>query len=127
MSGRKSVNLQWDIACLFLTAFAFSACQSPQINVKNSTLLSPHDGNSVTSAKEIVFEDQSPENPQPQIKKVIEWDTASSSSIMPPAEVRETIDENCRKIGYDRGVIVSMSLFETKVTADFDCRGEDAI
>jgi hypothetical protein len=42
---------------------------------------------------------------------------------MPPTEVRERIDENCRKIGYDRGVVISMSVFESKVVADFDCRG----
>ena len=45
---------------------------------------------------------------------------------MPPAEVREAIDINCRKIGYDRGVITSMSLSNSKVVADFDCLGEDA-
>ena len=45
---------------------------------------------------------------------------------MPPTEVRERIDENCRKIGYDHGVVVSMSVFESKVVADFDCRGGDA-
>jgi hypothetical protein len=45
---------------------------------------------------------------------------------MPPAEVRETIDKKCKEVGYDRGVIVSMSLSDSKVVADFDCRGEDA-
>ena len=62
----------------------------------------------------------------PEIVKVIEWRTSFSSFIMPPAEVRKTIDKKCNEIGYDRGVITSMSLSESKVVADFDCRGEDA-
>ena len=37
---------------------------------------------------------------------------------MPPAEVRETIDKKCKEVGYDRGVITSMSLSESKVVAD---------
>ena len=57
---------------------------------------------------------------------IIEWDATNGNFIMPPTEVRERIDENCRKIGYDRGVIVSMSVFEAKIVADFDCRGADA-
>ena len=34
---------------------------------------------------------------------------------MPPAEVRETIDKKCNEVGYDRGVITSMSLSELRL------------
>ena len=126
MFGRKFLKYKGNIVWVFVTALAFSACQEPPIKITKPLLMSSNDGNSTVSSNEKPAEDQSAETTLPQIEKVIEWNTASSSSIMPPSEVRETINEKCRKIGYERGVIVSVSLFESKVIADFDCRGENA-
>ena len=108
---------------LFVIALAASACQAPSVNVAGSA---SHDGTSTVPADDIAVADQIPEISLPQPEKVIEWNTSFNSFVMPPAEVREAIDEKCREIGYDRGVITSMSLSESKVVADFDCRGEDA-
>jgi hypothetical protein len=125
MPGGKSTEFLNRPAGLFVIALAVGACQTPSANVTGAASHSPDDGNSTVPANYIAVADQIPETTLPQIEKVIEWSTSFSSFIMPPAEVRETIDENCRKIGYDRGVIVSMSLSESKVVADFDCRGAD--
>ena len=95
-------------------------------NVAGPASHPPYDGNSTVPTNDIAVADQIPEISLPQIEKVIEWNTSFNSSVMPPAEVREAIDKKCREIGYDRGVITSMSLSESKVVADFDCRGEDA-
>ena len=111
---------------ILLISSAVSACQSLGGNGVETTRYFPGDNNSLVHASDDAAADQTPDNPLPQIKKVIEWNTSFSSLIMPPAEVREAIDINCRKIGYDRGVITSMSLSNSKVVADFDCRGEDA-
>ena len=115
-----------NIFCIFVIAIACSACQKPPVKITQPAPISPNGDNSTISSNELLAENQSAETPPLQIKNVIEWNTASSSSIMPPTEVRETINEKCRKIGYERGVIVSVSLFESKVIADFDCRGENA-
>ncbi|RZO31135.1 MAG: hypothetical protein EVA91_07505 [SAR116 cluster bacterium] len=88
--------------------------------------MSPDDGDNTISTQDTLAADQRSEAPTSKIKKVIEWDATNGNFIMPPTEVRERIDENCRKIGYDRGVIVSMSVFEAKIVANFDCRGADA-
>ena len=126
MSGGKVARILNAPAGLFVIALAVGACQTPSANVAGPASHSPDDGNTTVPANNIAGADQIPETTLPQIEKVIEWSTSFSSFIMPPAEVRETIDKKCKEIGFDRGVITSMSLSEAKVVADFDCRGEDA-
>ena len=126
MSGRKFVKHKGNIFCVFVIATALSACQELPVKLTQSASMAFNGGNRTISSNEMLAENQNVETPRLQIENVIEWNTASSSSIMPPTEVRETINEKCRKIGYERGVIVSVSLFESKVIADFDCRGENA-
>ena len=126
MPGGKFTEFLNGPAGLFVIALAVGACQTPSANLARPALHSPDDGNSTVPANDIAVADQIPEIALPKIEKVIEWSTSFSSFIMPPAEVRETIDKKCKEVGYDRGVITSMSLSESKVVADFDCRGEDA-
>ena len=126
MPGGKFTRFLNAPAGLFVIALAVGACQVPVADVAWPALHSPDDGNSTVPANDIAVANQIPETTLPQIEKVIEWSTSFSSFIMPPAEVRETIDKKCKEVGYDRGVITSMSLSESKVVADFDCRGEDA-
>ncbi|MGB2462883.1 MAG: hypothetical protein ACPIEU_09040 [Candidatus Puniceispirillaceae bacterium] len=126
MPGRKFTGFFNGPAGLFVIALAVGACQTPSANVTGPASHSPNDGNSTVPANDIAVADQIPETTLPQIEKVIEWSTSFSSFIMPPAEVRATIDKKCKEVGYDRGVITSMSLSDSKVVADFDCRGEDA-
>ena len=126
MPGGKFTRILNAPAGLFVIALAVGACQTPSANVAGPASHSPDDGNSTVPSNDTVVANQIPETTLPQIEKVIEWSTSFSSFIMPPAEVRETIDKKCKEIGYDRGVITSMSLSESKVVADFDCRGEDA-
>ena len=126
MAGRKFTRLLNGPVGFFVIALAVGACQAPSANLAGPASHSLDDGNSTVLANDIAVADQVPETSLPQIEKIIEWSTSFSSFIMPPAEVRETIDKKCKEIGYDRGVITSMSLSESKVVADFDCRGEDA-
>ena len=126
MLRKKIIKYRSVFFKILLISYAVSACQSLGGNGVETTRYFPGDNNSLVHASDDAAADQTPDNPLPQIKKVIEWNTSFSSLIMPPAEVREAIDINCRKIGYDRGVITSMSLSNSKVVADFDCRGEDA-
>ena len=126
MPGGKFTRILNAPAGLFVTALAVGACQTPSANVAGPASNSLDDGNSTVPSNDTVVANQIPETTLPQIEKVIEWSTSFSSFIMPPAEVRETIDKKCKEVGYDRGVITSMSLSESKVVADFDCRGEDA-
>ena len=104
----------------------FGACQAPPVTLSGPLTMPSDDGESTISIQDTLATDQRSEAPTSTIKKVITWDATTGNFIMPPTEVRERIDENCRKIGYDRGVVVSMSVFESKVVADFDCRGGDA-
>ena len=126
MPGGKFTRFLNSPAGLFVIALVVGACQAPSANVAGPASHSHDNGNSTVPANDIAVADQIPETTLPQIEKVIEWSTSFSSFIMPPAEVRETIDKKCKEVGYDRGVITSMSLSESKVVADFDCRGEDA-
>ena len=126
MPGGKFTRFLNALAGLFVIALVVGACQAPSANVAGPASHSHDNGNSTVPANDIAVADQIPETTLPQIEKVIEWSTSFSSFIMPPAEVRETIDKKCKEVGYDRGVITSMSLSESKVVADFDCRGEDA-
>ena len=126
MSGGTLTEFLNGPAGFFVIVLSVAACQAPSANVAGPALHSPDNGNSTVPAADIAVADQIPETTLPQIEKVIEWSTTYSSFIMPPAEVRETIDKKCKEVGYDRGVITSMSLSESKVVADFDCRGEDA-
>ncbi len=126
MLGKNIIKYRSVFFKILLISYAVSACQSLGGNGVETTRYFPGDNNNSVHASDNAAVDQTPENPLPQIKKVIEWSTSFSSLIMPPAEVREAIDINCRKIGYDRGVITSMSLSNSKVVADFDCLGEDA-
>ena len=104
----------------------FGACQAPPVTLSGPLTMPSDDGESTIFIEDTLAADDRSDAPTSTIKKVIEWDATTGNFIMPPTEVRERIDENCRKIGYDRGVIVSMSVFESKVVADFDCRGGDA-
>jgi len=63
----------------------------------------------------------SPTGPQ-----VIEWETGGESFVIPPAEVKEQITARCKEIGHDEGVIVSMKWVDSKISANFDCRGDGA-
>ena len=104
----------------------FGACQAPPVTLSGPLTMPSDDGESTIFIRDTLAADQGSEAATSTIKRVIEWDATTGNFIMPPTEVRERIDENCRKIGYDRGVVVSMSVFESKVVADFDCRGGDA-
>ena len=121
--SKLSVGLGYLLAMFLI----LGACQAPPVTLSHLEPTLPGGNDSPMIVADTPVVNQSPETPTPQIKKTIEWNIASGNFIIPPAEVRETIDENCKKLGYDRGVIVSMSLFGSKVTADFDCRGADAI
>ena len=127
MIGGSFDYSNWGTALTVLISVAIGGCQESSVYVTEPVLLSPNDVNGTILANDVAAENQNPETAPPYVNKVIEWDIALSNSIMPPAEVRKTIDESCRQIGYDHGVIVAMSLIESRVIADFDCRGEDAI
>ena len=120
-------NHSVSLGCLLAMVLILGACQAPPVSLSQLSPTLPGDNDSAMIVSGTPVVNQSLETPAPQIKKTIEWNIASGNFIIPPAEVRETIDENCKKLGYDRGVIVSMSLVGSKVTADFDCRGADAI
>ena len=126
MLGSKIFRHSTNFGHLFAMVLAFGACQAPPVTLPGPLTMSPDDGDNTISTQDTLAADQRSEAPTSKIKKVIEWDATNGNFIMPPTEVRERIDENCRKIGYDRGVIVSMSVFEAKIVADFDCRGADA-
>jgi hypothetical protein len=116
---RHSTNLGY----LLVMVLVFGACQAPPVTLSGPLTMPSDDGDSTISTQDTLAADQKSEALTSTIKKVIEWDATTGNFIMPPTEVRERIDENCRKIGYDRGVVISMSVFESKVVADFDCRG----
>ena len=126
MLGSKIFRHSTNFGHLFAMVLVFGACQAPPVTLPGPLTMSPDDGDNTISTQDTLAADQRSEAPTSKIKKVIEWDATTGNFIMPPTEVRERIDENCRKIGYDRGVIVSMSVFEAKIVADFDCRGADA-
>ena len=126
MLGNRVFRDLTNLGHLFGMVLVFSACQAPPVTLSGPLTMPSDDGESTISIQDTLATDQRSEAPTSTIKKVIEWDATTGNFIMPPTEVRERIDENCRKIGYDRGVVVSMSVFESKVVADFDCRGGDA-
>lgn len=126
MLGNRVFRDLKNLGHLLGMVLVFSACQAPPVNLSGPLTMPSDDGESTISIQDTLATEQRSEAPTSTIKKVIEWDATTGNFIMPPTEVRERIDENCRKIGYDRGVVVSMSVFESKVVADFDCRGGDA-
>ena len=126
MPGNRVFRDLTNLGHLLGMVLVFGACQAPPITLSGPLTMPSDDGESTLSMQDTLAADQGSEAPTSTIKKVIEWDATTGNFIMPPTEVRERIDENCRKIGYDRGVIVSMSVFEAKIVADFDCRGADA-
>ena len=126
MLGSKVFRHSKNFSYLLVMVLVFGACQAPPVTLSGPLTMPSDDGDSTISTQDIMAADQRSEAPANKIKKVIEWDATTGNFIMPPTEVRERIDENCRKIGYDRGVVVSISVFESKVVADFDCRGADA-
>ena len=123
MPGSKVFKHSTNFSYLLLMVLVFGACQAPPVTLSGPLRMPSDDGDSTISTQDALAADQKSEAPANKIKKVIEWDATTGDFIMPPTEVRERIDENCRKIGYDRGVVISMSVFESKVVADFDCRG----
>lgn len=126
MLGNRVFRDLTNLGHLLGMVLVFGACQAPPVTLSGPLTMPSDDGESTISIQDTLAADQRSEAPTSTIKKVIEWDATTGNFIMPPTEVRERIDENCRKIGYDRGVVVSMSVFESKVVADFDCRGGDA-
>ena len=126
MLGNRVFRDLTNLGHLLGVVLVFGACQAPPVTLSGPLTMPSDDGESTISIQDTLATDQRSEAPTSIIKKVIEWDATTGNFIMPPTEVRERIDENCRKIGYDRGVVVSMSVFESKVVADFDCRGGDA-
>lgn len=126
MLGNRVFRDLTNLGHLLGMVLVFGACQAPPVTLSGPLTMPSDDGESTISIQDTLATDQRSEAPTSTIKKVIEWDATTGNFIMPPTEVRERIDENCRKIGYDRGVVVSMSVFESKVVADFDCRGGDA-
>ena len=126
MLGNRVFRDLTNLGHLLGMVLVFGACQAPPVTLSGPLTMPSDDGESTISIQDTLATDQRSEAPTSTIKKVIEWDVTTGNFIMPPTEVRERIDENCRKIGYDRGVVVSMSVFESKVVADFDCRGGDA-
>ena len=126
MLGNRVFRDLTNLGHLLGMVLVFGACQAPPVTLSGPLTMPSDDGESTISIQDTLAADQGSEAPTSTIKKVIEWDATTGNFIMPPTEVRERIDENCRKIGYDRGVVISMSVFESKVVADFDCRGGDA-
>ena len=126
MLGNRVFRDLTNLGHLLGMVLVFGACQAPPVTLSGPLTMPSDDGESTISIQDTLAADQRSEAPTSTIKKVIEWDATTGNFIMPPTEVRERIDENCRKIGYDRGVGVSMSVFGSKVVADFDCRGGDA-
>ena len=126
MLGNRVFRGLTNLGHLLGMVLVFGACQAPPVTLSGPLTMPSDDGESTISTQDTLAADQGSEAPTSTIKKVIEWDATTGNFIMPPTEVRERIDENCRKIGYDHGVVVSMSVFESKVVADFDCRGGDA-
>ena len=126
MLGNRVFRGLTNLGHLLGMVLVFGACQAPPVTLSGPLTMPSDDGESTRSIQDTLATDQRSEAPTSTIKTVIEWDVTTGNFIMPPTEVRERIDENCRKIGYDRGVVVSMSVFESKVVADFDCRGGDA-
>ena len=126
MLGNRVFRGLTNLGHLLGMVLVFGACQAPPVTLSGPLTMPSDDGESTISIQDTLATDQRSEAPTSTIKKVIEWDATTGNFIMPPTEVRERIDENCRKIGYDHGVVVSMSVFESKVVADFDCRGGDA-
>ena len=126
MLGNRVFRDLTNLGHLLGMVLVFGACQAPPVTLSGPLTMPSDDGESTISIQDTLATDQRSEASTSTIKKVIEWDATTGNFIMPPTEVRERIDENCRKIGYDRGVVVSMSVFESKVVADFDCRGGDA-
>ena len=126
MLGNRVFRDLTNLGHLLGMVLVFGACQAPPVTLSGPLTMPSDDGESTISIQDTLAADQGSEAPTSTIKKVIEWDATTGNFIMPPTEVRERIDENCKKIGYDRGVVVSMSVFESKVVADFDCRGGDA-
>ena len=126
MLGNRVFRGLTNLGHLLGMVLVFGACQAPPVTLSGPLTMPSDDGESTISIQDTLATEQRSEAPTSTIKKVIEWDATTGNFIMPPTEVRERIDENCRKIGYDRGVVVSMSVFESKVVADFDCRGGDA-
>ena len=123
MLGNRVFRDLTNLGHLLGMVLVFGACQAPPVTLSGPLTMPSDDGDSTISTQDTLAADQKSEALTSTIKKVIEWDATTGNFIMPPTEVRERIDENCRKIGYDRGVIVSMSVFEAKIVADFDCRG----
>ena len=126
MLGNRVFRDLTNLGHLLGMVLVFGACQAPPVTLSGPLTMPSDDSESTISIQDTLAADQRSEATTSTIKKVIEWDATTGNFIMPPTEVRERIDENCRKIGYDRGVVVSMSVFESKVVADFDCRGGDA-
>lgn len=120
-------NHSVSFGCFLAMVLILGACQAPHVNLSHLAPTLPSNISSPMNMADTPVVNQSLATSSPQIEKTIEWGIASGDFIIPPAEVREKIDENCKKLGYDRGVIVSMSLFGSRVTADFDCRGANAI
>ena len=125
MLGNRVFRDLTNLGHLLGMVLVFGACQAPPVTLSGPLTMPSDDGESTISIQDTLATDQRSKALTSTIKKVIEWDATTGNFIMPPTEVRERIDENCRKIGYDRGVIVSMSVFEAKIVADFDCRGAD--
>ena len=126
MLGNRVFRDLTNLGHLLGMVLVFGACQAPPVTLSGPLTMPSDDSESTISIQDTLAADQRSEAATSTIKKVITWDATTGNFIMPPTEVRERIDENCRKIGYDRGVVVSMSVFESKVVADFDCRGGDA-
>ncbi len=126
MLGNRVFRDLTNLGHLLGMVLVFGACQAPPVTLSGPLTMPSDDGEGTISIQDTLAADQGSEAPISTIKKIIEWDATTGNFIMPPTEVRERIDENCRKIGYDRGVVVSISVFGSKVVADFDCRGGDA-
>ena len=126
MLGNKVFRDLTNLGHLLGMVLVFGACQAPPVTLSGPLTMPSDHGECTIAMQDTLATDQRSKAPTSTIKKVIEWDATTGNFIMPPTEDRERIDENCRKIGYERGVIVSMSVFEAKIVADFDCRGGDA-
>ncbi len=53
----------------------------------------------------------------------VTWKPDNMLNIIPPKSVMDTIGEECKAQGFDRGYITSIALQEDTVTAIFNCRG----
>ena len=97
MVGKKFGNFHAKSAFFVLAALILAACQTSSIDLNEEASHFVGDGNSPIKENVALADDEIAEIAEPETRKVIEWEIAINNSIMPPPEVKETIDKSCKK------------------------------